>query len=633
MKHLFAVLVAATCVTAQTLADDQAAVQAILDANDASVTTTVVKVEGDRVVELLLFGSGPRKNIDKPLTVIPGDIGNLDALTTLEIGLNDIATLPPAIGNLTSLTTLKILWNRSLVSLPDEIGNLTELTHLDLQNNALTALPSTIGALAQVTLLRVEGNGLTALPDGIGQMSALEDLFVFSNALTTLPSSLMDLENLRTLSLGNNRLCDIEDEDLLEWLNARSTTWASGQYCAPDEDVAAVEAILAANEVTGLAVQSVTTTRDGRIAELRLSNRGLTTLPGEHLGVLTGLRTLSLASNHLEELPDEMALLTELTTVALKGNNLTTLPDGVLDLPNLERFGVDSNMLCALPDEWNLRLDELDDATGRTWREEQVCEIAPADFNAVAALLAACGAGAFSPNVVARTTLDRVSGLELAERGLTRLEIPEDVAALTELRNLWLMDNDIKEIPPEINRLTMVTMIAFDRNPLEHPLPVELAELTQLTSLGLQNLGLSDLAPEMVNLVNLESISLNGNPLCDISEELAAWLDGIDSTWVSKVDCSGSIRFVSALRPGSTALHVAAGRQGELVTLVLPRGQQVRLDVYTLSGARVQSLLNGSFTAGVHRVGWDSRSLAAGTYHMRLKAGGEIVGRTFVIER
>lgn len=635
MKHFLVVLVWTAAVLAQTLADDQAAVQAILDANELSAVSVaaVSTVTGDRITALTLFGGGPRKNLTVPLTVIPGDIGDLSALATLEIGQNDITALPAEIGDLTSLTTLKITWNKKLTTIPDEIGSLAKLTNLDLQANALTALPATIGSLVALEVLRVESNALTTLPDGIGSLAALRQCYAFSNALTTLPSSMVNLSALTTLSVGNNKLCDVTDEALIAWLDDNFSTWMKGQYCAPPEDVAAVEAILAANNVTDLGVQSITSTANGRISDLRLSGKGLTTLPAD-VGVLTGLTSISLTNNELTVLPAEITLCTELTNIALKNNFLTSLPDGLLLLPNLENLGVDSNMLCGLSEDVNVQIDSLDDTRGTTWRETQVCPISEGDSTAVQAFLDACGLIGKSPASVANTTLDRVTGLDMEKLMITDLVIPPEVAALTELRELRLMDNAITSIPSEIDRFTMVTFIALDRNPNTKPLPSSIGSLTQLKTLYIKGLGLTDLPAEIVNLTNLETIVVDSNQLCDLSEPIETWLTGIDSTWADHIDCSGAVHFSAQLRPGAAAVTVSTGERGWTVMLSLPEKTPVSFEAYTLTGKRVAVVNPSVLEPGAHSFALNARRpLAAGTYQIVCTIGSSRISRTVAVDR
>ncbi|MBM0278412.1 Imm1 family immunity protein [Micromonospora tarensis] len=71
-------------------------------------------------------------------------MGDLTALTRLDLTGNRLAALPESLGNLTALTRLAVTDNQ-LTALPESLGNLTGLTRLDLAGNRLTVLPAWLG--------------------------------------------------------------------------------------------------------------------------------------------------------------------------------------------------------------------------------------------------------------------------------------------------------------------------------------------------------------------------------------------------------------------------------------------------------------------------------------------------------
>lgn len=68
-----------------------------------------------------------------------------------------------------------------------------------------------------------------------------------------------------------------------------------------------------------------------------------------------------------------------------------------------------------------------------------------------------------------------------------------------------------------------------------------------------------------------------------------------------------------------------------VIRFELDARQSVTLTVYDLAGRQVECLLQGSFAAGRHSVGWRPKSLASGTYIYRLRAGDETVQRSMVL--
>ena len=178
---------------------------------------------------------------------IPSAIGNLTALTKLNIGTNGVSgtipetiglltsltdvnfcspnsvgasgrlsgTLPPSLGNLTHLEKLWVSQTQISGTLPPSLGRLTALRELHMLNNALTGvIPETIFELTALTGL-VTGLGLVlsdnelsgTLSDKIGKLTALRGLYLGNNRLSgTLPTTIGELTHLEVLSLPNIRL-------------------------------------------------------------------------------------------------------------------------------------------------------------------------------------------------------------------------------------------------------------------------------------------------------------------------------------------------------------------------------------------------------------------------------------------
>ena len=109
-----------------------------------------------RVIHLMLY----RNRLSG---VIPPEIGNLRALTLLNLGFNLLTgSIPPEIGHLTALTHLNLRCNLLTGGIPPELGNLCSLTILELRSNQLTgAIPIQLGRLKDLDCLSLSGNQLT----------------------------------------------------------------------------------------------------------------------------------------------------------------------------------------------------------------------------------------------------------------------------------------------------------------------------------------------------------------------------------------------------------------------------------------------------------------------------------------
>ncbi|MEP6935411.1 MAG: leucine-rich repeat domain-containing protein, partial [Nitrospirota bacterium] len=152
------------------------------------------------VHELDLSGLGLEK--------LPGAVGLLPNLRSLNIGDNRISDLHDPLGCLAVLRQLRHLSisANALKSLPTEMFDLTALEVLDIGGNELDDLPSQIGNLQKLRKLQVSRNRLTKLPDAVCELSALAELDVSYNQLGTLPEPLTKLLNLERLDISHNRL-------------------------------------------------------------------------------------------------------------------------------------------------------------------------------------------------------------------------------------------------------------------------------------------------------------------------------------------------------------------------------------------------------------------------------------------
>jgi len=233
---------------------DSLAVRAILDTNGMPDLLVLVFTKTDlgwtspnkRIIELFI--------LDRQLTVLPAEVGNLTRLTGLSLLSNQLMTLPTEIGKLAGLTLLVLSQNQltaipaeigqisnlqylqvssnQLTAIPAEIGQLTNLKDLNLNENQLTAIPAEIGQLTSLTSLRLHGNQLTVLPTEFGKLTGLLHLYLNNNQLRVLPPEILQLTRLFTLNLDSNALCSLPDS-ISNWVDQYSSTpmWRETQQC------------------------------------------------------------------------------------------------------------------------------------------------------------------------------------------------------------------------------------------------------------------------------------------------------------------------------------------------------------------------------------------------------------------
>jgi hypothetical protein len=191
---------------------DTTAVRAILTANnmgDMALTADIrnrEEINGKpRVTELDLsaatLGGGT-------ITVIPADIGAMDALTSLRLNNNaSLTTLPAAIDQLDKLTTL----------MADSCG--------------ITLLPSQIGGMAAIKTIKLNSNNLSQLPGEIGNLTTLQALWLANNNLSALPATIVNCSSLSLINLSGNKFCAPIDATVQNWIVGIDPLWNDGQVC------------------------------------------------------------------------------------------------------------------------------------------------------------------------------------------------------------------------------------------------------------------------------------------------------------------------------------------------------------------------------------------------------------------
>ncbi len=97
----------------------------------------------------------------------------------------------------------------------------------------------------------------------------------------------------------------------------------------------------------------------------------------------------------------------------------------------------------------------------------------------------------------------------------------------TNLVALYMKDQNLTRIPPEISRLHKLQKLELSRNKLR-TVPVELGDMTELRELTLNSNYLRMLPNELGRLFQLKVLGLNGNPLPNDILSLVEERDGVN---------------------------------------------------------------------------------------------------------
>ncbi|KAK2095194.1 hypothetical protein P7K49_026610 [Saguinus oedipus] len=281
---------------------------------------------------------------DVSLQALPGDVGNLANLVTLELRENLLKSLPASLSFLVKLEQLDLGGN-DLEVLPDTLGALPNLRELWLDRNQLSALPPELGNLRRLVCLDVSENRLEELPAELGGLVLLTDLLLSQNLLRRLPDGIGQLKQLSILKVDQNRLCEV--------------TEAIGDC----ENLS--ELILTENLLMALPRSLGKLTK---LTNLNVDRNQLEALPSE-IGGCVALSVLSLRDNRLAVLPPELAHTSELHVLDVAGNRLQSLPFALTHL-NLKALWLAENQAQPM-----LRFQTEDDA--RTGEKVLTCYLLP----------------------------------------------------------------------------------------------------------------------------------------------------------------------------------------------------------------------------------------------------------------
>ncbi|MEG5058287.1 COR domain-containing protein [Microcoleus sp. A2-C5] len=215
-----------------------------------------------------------------------------------------------------------------------------------------------------------------------------------------------------------------------------------------------------------------------------------------------GKTTLTLITNQLRTLPEELRSLLNLRSINLSGNPFGTIPELLREMKQLEILNLTSIGLTDISKD----IDQLFNLTELVFQDNQITQIPDA-------LAKLCEALA---------QLSYLTKLDLSYNQIA--QIPDTIGQLSKIRELDLSHNQINEIPDTLDQLPNLKKLNLGGNQLAQ-IPDELvklcAALVQLPNLLELDLSLNQIIsiPEVIGqLSNLTDIDLRSNQIISIPE-------------------------------------------------------------------------------------------------------------------
>lgn len=495
---------------------------------------------------------------------LPAQIPHLTCLEQITFDDNKLVVLPPGLGVITSLRNISFRGN-PVESPPAEIidrgteailrylrrvWNANDSQVLDLSQQGIHTLHVSICMLTAIRTLSIDDNYCQTLPPEIGELRSLEVLTIRRNKLTSLPGTMGNL-NIRELVLDGNPTLRHLPPEMALMTSLTALGYAGCELESPGMEIVG-KGVHAVMTYLRACYDSITSKK------LLLSASGMSQFAMEYAARQTCMH-LDISNNFLATLQDGIFSFLNLTHVDVSFNRLEKIPILVGNLREMLHFAADGNMIQQLPTS----LAYMDKLQYISAADNAIVDIPP-EYAMLSALRSLNLAG----NKIREPAgeLHHVTTLTymcLARNRITSL--PFEWGYLTNVTELDLTGNHLADPPMEVRRIGVAHMLrylrqvmscflnnsldfaglnlteaplVFTRNPsliemyLDNNrikvLPPEIGRLPRMKILSLTFNKLTALPVELGNCTSLTRLHLEGNALHSPPEDvLSAGVDGI----------------------------------------------------------------------------------------------------------
>lgn len=238
---------------------------------------------------------------------------------------------------------------------------------------------------------------------------------------------------------------------------------------------------------------------------LDLSSNELKQIP-DSISQLAGLERLDYSNNQLTNVPETLSQLVELKELGLRNNEFKVFPNIIFELSSIRHLSFEHNSLTTIPSRI-AKLNKLE-FLGLSHNLLSKLPVAIKKCKFIKELILNGNKFTEFPDIVCK--LKSLYGLYLGQNQLFR--IADSIEQLTGLTFLILSENQLGILPDNIKKLVSLRYLLLDNNQLTS-LPNSIGELEQLRLLEIGNNKLT-LVPESIkHLKLLNQLTLIGNPL------------------------------------------------------------------------------------------------------------------------